>query len=169
MKIGFLTTALTRVLDLAGYVLIVARGDGKVLVLGTDNAPNRLISINSASPLEHEVLAYRTDHFQKIVDALRRRFGALSVDGLGVWFEADLNAIRCTIAEYDLASGMRVRDGPFELYGPVWVKGAGAGTISALTERGAVVKLRDPKGELREVIAPRSLMKPHLRSIPATC
>lgn len=163
----FLNMTLKRIHDLVGYVLVVARGDGKVLVLGTDNARNRLIAINAASPLEHEVRAYRTDHYAVIVDHLRRRFRPLSEDGFGLWFHADPRELFAAIEEYDLATGKRVRLGEhLRVAGRATVKDFGPGTIMSIDERGAVVKLDRPKGNLTEVIAPRALLKPHLRLAP---
>ncbi len=160
-----LNMTLKRILDHVGYVLIVARGDGKVLVLGTDNARNRLISINAASPLEHFVTAIRTDHYADIVRALKRRFAALAEDGFGLWFHVDPRELRAAIDEFDLATGQRVRDGQYAVNGRAWVKDLGGGTIAAITERGCRVRLDRPRGAVREVIAPRSLMKPYLRAV----
>lgn len=160
-----LATMLKQLADHIGYVLVVARGDGKVLVLGTDNAPNRLTSINAWSPLEHDVVAYRTRHYARIVAAIKRRFGALSEDGFGLWFHADPREICAAIEEYSLATGERVRDGVFELNARVWVKDFGPGEIEGFTDRGARVTLERHVGGLREVLAPRSLMKPYLRAV----
>lgn len=163
-----LTMTLTRIQDLVGYVLVVARGDGQVLVLGSDNAPNRLIAINAASPLEHEVSIYRTDHYQTIVDALRVRFRTYSADGFGIWFQMDPSEIRNAVEEFDLATGQRVRMGLWlKVGGRATVKEFGPGTISSMNERGAVVQLDRPKGNVRQVLAPRVLLKPHLRAISA--
>jgi hypothetical protein len=161
----FLNMTLKRVHDLVGYVLIVARGDGKVLVLGTDNARNRLIAINACSPLEHDVFVYRTDHFREITQTLQARYKPYSVDGFGLWFELDLSTLRDAIAEFDLGTGQRVRMGPhLRVGGRATVKDMGAGTITAINERGAVVALDRPKGSVRQVIAPRAL----LEASPAT-
>jgi hypothetical protein len=155
---------LKRVHDLVGYVLIVSRGDGKVLVLGTDNARNRLIAINACSPLEHEVFVFRTDHFRAITNALQQRYRPYSIDGFGVWFEMDLSVLLAAVDEFDLGTGLRVRMGlHFCVGGRVTVKDTGSGTIASLNERGAIVKLDRPKGNVSQVIAPRSLLKPHLR------
>jgi hypothetical protein len=43
------------------------------------------------------------------------------------------------------------------------VKGIGPGVISQLDERGAVVTLDRPFGNLHQVIASRAMLKPHLR------
>lgn len=151
--------------DGAGYVLVVARGDGKVLVLGTDNAANRLIAINAWSPLEHDVFAYRSPHYAHIVASIKRRFSAASEDGFGVWFHADASEICAAIEEFSLATGERMRDGIFEVNGRVWVKDFGPGEIKAFSDRGARVQLEQHKGGLREVLVPRSLMKPYLRAV----
>lgn len=160
-----LAMMLKQLADRVGYVLVVARGDAKVLLLGTDNAPNRLVSINSASPLEHDVFAYATPHYRAIVASLKRRFGALAEDGFGLWFHIDPSEICAAIEEFDLASGVRTRDGIFELAGRVWVKDFGPGEIQAFTDRGARVRLDRHKGGLHEVLSPRSLMKPYLRAV----
>lgn len=162
----FLNMTLKRIHDHVGYVLLIARGDGKVLVLGTDNARNRLISINAASPLEHEVYAYRTDYFHEITAQLRRRYQLLSEDGFGLWFHVDPRELAAAIEEFDLESGKRVRIGAaLCVGGRATVKDLGPGTITSLNARGAVVKLDRPKGRVTEITAPRSLLKPHLRAL----
>lgn len=160
-------TAMSAIRDHLGYVLVIERGDGKVLVLGTDNAPNRLIAINSWSPLEHFLHAFRTDHYAQIVSALQYRFGQWSLDCFGIWFHIDAREILAAIAEFDLETGERKRVGLLQLQGPVWVKGIGAGTIAHIdaTTGGAIVRLREPRGALKQVMAPRRLMKPYLRPV----
>lgn len=159
-----LNMTLKRVHDLVGYVLIVARGDGKVLLLGTDNARNRLIAINACSPLEHDVSVYRTDHYRNIVEAVRERHKPYSVDGFGLWFEMDPSTLRAAVEEFDLATGNRTRMGEWlRVGGRATVKNVGPGTIESMNERGALVTLDRPKGNVRQVIAPRALLKPHFR------
>lgn len=162
-----LNMTLKRIQDRAGYVLVVARGDGKVLLLGTDNARNRLIAINGASPLEHEVWAFRTDYFREIAAQLRARFDLYSDDAFGLWFHTDPRVLLDAIEEFDLATGRRVRMGELlRVDGRVTVKDFGAGVIRSIDARGAVVKLDNPRGGLSQVIAPRSLLKPHVRIAP---
>jgi hypothetical protein len=103
--------ALQRIQDHRGYILVVARGDAKVLLLGTDNAPNRLIAINGASPLDHHVNAYRTDHYELIVSRIKRRFRDFSEDGLGVWFHVDPSVMLAAVEEFDLSTGARITHG----------------------------------------------------------
>lgn len=167
MQSEILNMTLRRLHDLVGYILIVARGDGKVLVLGTDNAPNRLTAINAASPLEHDVRIYRTDHYAKILAALKHRFRAWSEDGLGVWFHLDPSELYAAIDEFDLGTGARVRMGKYlAVGGRAWVKGLGPGTISSLDSRtgAATVRLERPVRDLTQVIATPSMIKPHIRA-----
>lgn len=161
------TMSLDHIQEDAGYVLVVERGDGKVLILGTDNARNRLIAINAASPLEHFVRAFRTPHYAAIVAALKHRYGRWSEDGLGVWFHVDARELVVAVEEFDLATGRRVRAGPWLRVGArTLVKGIGFGhvkSIDALTG-GARVLLERPFRDLKEVIASPSMLKPHMRA-----
>lgn len=147
-----------------GYVLVVIRGDGKTLVLGTDNAVNRLHLIHGASSLEHEVRAFRTDHFARIVAAIASQFALLADDAFGSWFHVDGSAIVAAIEEFNLETGERVSAGPFKVGARAWIKSVGPGVIRRLQHNRAVVALDDPKGDLREVVAPFRLMKPVLRA-----
>lgn len=160
------TMSIFQLQEAAGYVLLVERGDGKVLILGTDNARNRLIAINAASPLEHFVRAFRTAHYAAIVAALKHRYGRWSEDGLGVWFHVDARELVTAIEEFDLATGLRVRAGPWlRVGGRALVKGVGFGQVKSIDARtgGAVIRLEHPVRDLKEVIATPGMVKPHVR------
>jgi hypothetical protein len=160
----FLNMTLKRIHDQLGYVLVVARGDGKTLLLGTDNARNRLALVNGASPLEHVVSAYRTDHFREIARSVASRFRLVSEDGFGLWFLEDPNRLHEAIAEYDLETGKRIRAGLLEVGAPAWVKTMGSGVVTKLSDYDVAVRLDQPRGKSEVVYAHRSLVKPYIRA-----
>lgn len=160
----FLNMTLRRIQDHVGYVLVVARGDGKTLLLGTDNARNRLALINGASPLEHVVRAYRTDHYAAIARSIASRFRLMSEDGFGLWFLEDPGRLHEAIDEYDLQTGRRMRAGLLEVGSPAWVKTMGSGVITKLDDHNVTVRLDQRRGNSDLVFAHRSLVKPYIRA-----
>ena len=68
--------------------------------------------------------------------------------------------------DYDFETGRRWRDARFELGSRVRVQGAGKGSIAGFQGQMILVKLEAPSGAVREVLAPKSLVKPVLRLIP---
>lgn len=111
MENRVLEMMLTRIVDRAGYVLVVGRGGGKTLLLGTCNAGNRLVAINAASPLEHEVRVFRTEHYAAIVQSLRERFRSVAEDGFGLWFDVDACEIVAAVEECAIGSDRWPRTG----------------------------------------------------------
>lgn len=161
----FLNLSVKNICDGQGYVLVVARdGGGRTLLLGTDNAVNRLILINGASPLEHVVRAYRTDHFARIVAEIVQQFGQVSCDAFGAWFHLDANKIHAAIAEYDLATGDRQRVGQIERGKCVWVRGSGIGTVKSISAKGElIVDLDEPIGNMARLRVWHWMARPHMR------
>ena len=123
-----------------GYVLVVGRGDGKTLILGTDMAPERLAMINGASPLEHDVRAIRTPHYKLIAAHLRERFRAYADDVFGLWVLADHSAVVEAIEDYDPSSGERIRNGALYIGDTGYVRSVGKGLVTGF--RGDRVLMR---------------------------
>lgn len=154
----------------AGHVLVVGRGDCKVLILGTSNAKNRLVAINGASPLEHDVRALETEHYRAIERDLALRFRAYREDGLGQWVTAEFEDVVKALDEYDADTGARKKCGPLELGERAWVHSVGKGDILGFVTVDAthdgppierVVVRMDATGQ--PLAVPRQYVKPVLR------
>lgn len=124
----------------AGYVLVVGRGDGKTLILGTENAGPRLTLINGASPLEHEVRAVRTEHWERIAHCLRERFRWLADDAFGLWVHADFAEVVEALEDYDPISGERMRFGAIYKGDIGYVKEHGKGVVRGFRGHRVVMK-----------------------------
>lgn len=144
-----------------GYVLVVGRADGKVLITATDNAPGRLALINGASPLEHEVRAVRTQHYKLLAQHLRERFRNCADDAFGLWVIADYSDVVEALEDYDPATGERLRNAHLYVGDTGYVRHMGKGEVRAF--RGDRVLMRF--GEITSYI-PRSLVKCVVR-VPA--
>lgn len=140
MRTEILDKLMATILPGAGYVLVIGRGDGKTLILGTENAGPRLAMVNGASPLEHQVRAVRTDHFKLIAACLRERFRAFADDCFGLWVAADFTEVAEALEDYDPATGERIRDGALYVGDRGYVRAVGKGTVTGF--RGGRVLLR---------------------------
>ncbi|MBK8916411.1 MAG: hypothetical protein IPM64_17740 [Phycisphaerales bacterium] len=123
--------------------------------------------MSGASPLEHVVTIWRTDHAKAIAAEVARRFQPFCDDCFGLWFHLDPSDLSAAIEEFDLGTGRRVRMGVLRVGHAAWVKGIGSGVIESIARERAVVRLARPYRTTSHVIAHRSLLKPHLRTVPA--
>lgn len=156
----------------AGHILVVGRGDSKVLVLGTANAGNRLSFIGQASPLELDVTALETEHYRVIEADLIARFRAYSDDGYGHWLQAEYGEVLKALSEYDLGNGRRVRSGNLALGDRAYIPGIGKGQVTGFLTGAAAARIGMESAErvtiLHEelgkyVSAPRSWVKRVIR------
>jgi hypothetical protein len=145
----------------AGYVLIVGRGDGKVLILGTPNAGNRLAFINAQSSLEHEVHALETERYREIERDLIERFRAYADDGLGHWVHADYLDVVKAMDEYDADTGRRTRNGSLAIGDRAYVPALGCkGRVEGFEGSRVIFQ---PERREGHYTVPRSQIKPVLR------
>jgi hypothetical protein len=135
----------------AGHILVVGRGDSKVLVLGTANAGNRLSFISQASPLELDVTALETEHYREIERDLVARFSAYRDDGYGHWLQTEYNCVVAALNEYDLETGARIRSGDLKIGDRAFVPGIGKGEVT-----GFMTGLRPRAWACRQPSASRS-------------
>lgn len=156
----------------AGHILVVGRGDSKVLVLGTANAGNRLGFVAQASPLELDVTALETEHYREIERDLIVRFGAYRDDGYGHWLQAEYGQVVAALNEYDLDTGARIRSGTLKIGDRVFVPTIGKGEITGFVTGAAAARMGMQSSERvtvfsedagRFVSAPRAMVKPVLR------
>lgn len=103
-----LASALRDVEPFSGYLLALELVEpGAVRVVGTLNPVGRIhVLAGAAGECEFHLHSFRTEHFARILEALRRRFPAHVDDALGVRFDAPAREILCAIAEFDLATGL---------------------------------------------------------------
>jgi hypothetical protein len=142
-----------------GYVLIVGRGDGKTLIIGTDNAGPRLALINGASPLEHNVRAVRTHHYKLITAQLRERFRLFADDAFGHWVHADFSDVVEAAEDFDPISGERIRNGALYVGDTGYVSKVGKGIVKGFRGDRVLMRFTD---EITSLI-PRSCVKSVVR------
>lgn len=147
----------------AGHVVVLGRGDGKVLILGTANPQVRLHLVIDASPLEHEVCAIESEHFRTIAIDLGKRFRHLADDCYGHWVMAEYSEVIQALGDYDTRTGARWRSGNVGLGQTVWVTKLGRGEVTEFESgRSERVRVRMHFGGV--VGVPRSYVKPILRA-----
>lgn len=139
-------------------IAVVRRsGDGLVQIAAvTDVAANLQLLQSFGVEIDAHLATRCTPHARRILQDLRRRFAREAVDK-GPWFAADFFEVRVALAEYDLASGDRIRDDRVALAKPVWVDGVGEGVVTGFSGCGRIeVSIaRFPRGVLT-TLAPAS-------------
>jgi hypothetical protein len=149
----------------AAHILIVERDDGHTHLISTFNPRGVIARLNGAGMLTHRWQAVDSEHAESIVAAVGMEFRHARHDAFGPWYASDYDDVLRVLNDYDPATGKRWRDARFEIGSRVQVTGAGRGHVKSFRGPMVVVKLETPQGDSREVIAPKSLLKPVLRLI----
>lgn len=146
-------------------VIILQRDDGLCAVLDTREPHRNLMHVCAMWNIDkREALA--TLHHQTIAWHLREW---LTTRKAGMpWCMVDFQDLAAQMAMFDPATGRRLQLADLKIGDPVAVAGAGRGKVVSIRADGRYqVDLDAPKGDLIGVDAPRSLLKPVLRPVPA--
>jgi hypothetical protein len=150
----------------AAHIVILERDDGHTYFASTFNPQGVVLRLNGAGFLTHRCQVVDSPHAEAIVEAVGRQFELHRRDAFGPWYVADYDDVLRVLNDYDTETGRRWRDARFEIGARVRVTGAGKGAIKGFRGQMLIVTLDTPSGAAREVIAPKSLVKPVLRLIP---
>lgn len=152
----------------AAHIVIVERDDSHTYLASTFNPEGCVRRLNGAGLITHRCQVVDSPYSEEIVEAVGREFKLHRQDAFGPWYVADFDDVLRVLNDYDMQTGRRWRDARFEVGARVQVQGAGKGCIKSFHGQKLVVSLDAPVGAAREVIAPRSLVKPVLRLIPGS-
>ena len=152
---------------------IVATATGAVTFLVTRHPGVQLAHLGTQLEIARS-LVITTPHAERISSQLQAEFAgkALSTFGDHPYFLVDWEEVERVLAEYDLATGRRLRMGDVAVGDLVQVEIATTsaphrklrGLVTAIAGRRYAVKLDEPDSELRALLAPRSQLKPVRRT-----
>lgn len=142
-----------------------------------------LVTRHPASQLDHlgtqlEIarrLVVTTPHAERIANELRAQFADAVISTLGnhPYFLVDWEAVEAALGEFDHTTGKRLRMGDVAVGDQVQVEISTVGQpgrkfrgkVTAITGRRYAVKLDRPDGDLGSLLAPRSQLKPVVRTV----